>query len=208
MLAGGVGLIAKAVQDFQTVLRETASLIAPTNSAAEQVDLSVFPSPSSACEINDSKIDYPSLYVQENKDMNEYESDGKDLSGDDIKYVSYSILFKKPDFEATLQPEKEEVVDYSTDGASFGAIKISEYIENLAKGNKIPSSWGNKSPDDKLYGVNKAKTMFGMIPAKDRKHIKFVYRVKERLDKEKPRYEKEQVDAIKDVQQAIKDMWK
>src|SRR5215471_7269323 len=50
----------------------------------------------------------------------------QDLSGDDIKNVRYSILFTKRDLEGTLKPATDEVINYSTDGASYGALKLSE----------------------------------------------------------------------------------
>src|SRR5205823_1070612 len=52
----------------------------------------------------------------------------QDLSGPDLKYVSYSILFTKPDLEATLEHQEEDIINYSTDGASLGALKIAEFF--------------------------------------------------------------------------------
>ena len=51
----------------------------------------------------------------------------QDLSGDELKYVSYSILYTKADKEDTLQAEKQEIVTYATDGESFGGLKIAEF---------------------------------------------------------------------------------
>src|SRR6476661_6539735 len=39
-----------------------------------------------------------------------------DLGGTGLKYVSYSILFTKPDLEATLEQQQEVLVNYSTNG--------------------------------------------------------------------------------------------
>ena len=73
----------------------------------------------------------------------------KDLSGDDLKYVSYSVIFTKRDFEATLQGEREELVDWATDEGGFAALKISDFLTRLAeRPRQIPFEWrgGNHPP--------------------------------------------------------------
>src|SRR5690349_21314486 len=54
----------------------------------------------------------------------------QDLGGHDLKYVRYSIVFTKRDYEATLQPERLELVDYATDGASYGGLKLVEFFSH------------------------------------------------------------------------------
>ena len=47
-----------------------------------------------------------------------------DMSGDDIKVVSYVIVFEKPDAETTLQAAQTEIVAYSTNGSSFADVML------------------------------------------------------------------------------------
>jgi hypothetical protein len=52
--------------------------------------------------------------------------DDQDLSGDDLKYVLWSILFCKPGYEAVLEAQQADIVNYSADGASYAAVKIAK----------------------------------------------------------------------------------
>src|SRR5260370_11209288 len=52
----------------------------------------------------------------------------QDLGGADLKYVSYSILFTKADLEVTLEQQEEDIVNYSTNGGSYGALKIADFF--------------------------------------------------------------------------------
>ena len=71
----------------------------------------------------------------------------QDLSGDDLKYVMWSIAFTKPGFECVLEPQHEEIVNYSADGASFAAVKIARFLEKARHGRaERPETWGENYP--------------------------------------------------------------
>ena len=101
----------------------------------------------------------------------------QNLSGDDLKLVRYSVVFVKPEHEVLLK-QAEEVVNYSTDGATFGSIKIGEVISDLSKLSKAP-------------------------PREDWKYLRFSYRVEERWSKEDPDWPKQQVELLRGIHDQI-----
>jgi hypothetical protein len=126
-----------------------------------------------------------------------------DLGGDDLKYVSYSILFTKRDFETTLQQEKQEVIDYPTDEGSFGALKIADFMATLkTDGILFPEEWKGKTLDDG-YTVDppgsKDPKRLKSIPNKDRKFIKFECMMKKQLAKQDKDYDRQQVDILRAI---------
>lgn len=125
--------------------------------------------------------------------------DDQDLSGDDLKYVTYSIIFTKPDLETSLTEEKQTVINYSTNGGSFGGLKIAKFMGEVAKG-KItrPEIWKeNDYPDDAVDDEHWS------IPEEDEKYIFFNYRVTRRLDKNTEDYQRDKIRALKGIQSSI-----
>jgi hypothetical protein len=123
-----------------------------------------------------------------------------DLGGDDLKYVSYSIVFTKRDYETNLQPEKQELVDYATDGGSYGGLKIAEFFEQVTQG-KIPrpTSW------EPSYAVPE-RPVAGQtweIPRDDRKYVKFIYHVDRHLPKGEAEYERDKVKILREIRDRI-----
>lgn len=129
--------------------------------------------------------------------------DDQDLSGDDLKYVLWSILFCKPGYETVLEPQQDDIVNYSADGSSYAAVKIAKYLEKARHGRtERPHIWAEKGyPGDAANITRRAEpaSIVGgnapssstqergwRIPADDQKYIKFVYRVERRLPKEEP----------------------
>ncbi len=129
--------------------------------------------------------------------------DDHDLSGDEVKLVSYSILFTKRDLEATLQNEQEQLVNYDTDGASFGALKLAEFT--ATKRFHLPQVWkGSGYPRPWAESLNETLLTVADIPDDDRKYIRFIFRVKERLSKNTTEYEKRQTRALEGIEFALK----
>ena len=136
--------------------------------------------------------------------MGDWDGRDQDLSGDDLKVVQYRIIFTKRDYEATLY-ENEETINYSTNGASFGAEMISNFTTDLVQnGREIPNNWKdsedemNYPPDDyirdgRYYG----------IPSDDRKYITFLYEVKGRFDRQEKEYDKEQVKILEQIRRRL-----
>jgi hypothetical protein len=127
--------------------------------------------------------------------------DDQDLSGDDLKYVHWSILFCKPGFETVLEPQQDDIVNYSADGPTYAAVKIAKYLEQARNGRADrPQIWAEKGyPTDASNIPRRAEpaNIAGgsaspqqergwRIPADDQKYIKFLYHVERRLPKEEP----------------------
>lgn len=130
----------------------------------------------------------------------------QDLSGDDLKYVIWSIVFTKPTLECVLEPQHEEIVNYAADGASFAAVKIAKFLDKARHGRvDKPESWRESGyPAEAAHRAESAaeagasssggtKREHGWrVPAEDQKYIKFLYRVDRRL----PRQEAEVVERV------------
>jgi hypothetical protein len=125
----------------------------------------------------------------------------QDLSGEGLKYVSYSILFTKPNLEATLEEQKEELVNYSTNGGSYGGLKIAHFMQRVAKGEvPRPDEW--KEPGS-LYPPGDTGQYITKIPKDDEKYITFIYQVDRRLDKNDPNYPREQVKVLTEIRDRL-----
>jgi hypothetical protein len=97
----------------------------------------------------------------------------EDLGGDDIKLVSYTILFTKRDFEVVLQTERQ-VIDYATDGGSFAGLKVAKFMEHLRRnGIPWPSAWKER-PSGEYQEVGHP---IRDIPEGERKYVSVIYRV-------------------------------
>jgi hypothetical protein len=124
----------------------------------------------------------------------------QDLSGTDLKYVSYSILFTKPDLEVTLRRQREELVNYSTNGESFGALKIAEFFERNALGKvERPEEWARNN-----YPPDATDETHWTIPRDDRRYVTFIFEVTRRLDRTDPNYPKEQVKVLKEIRDKLR----
>ncbi len=123
----------------------------------------------------------------------------QDLSGTGLKYVSYSILFTKPDLEGTLEQQQEDLVNYSTNGESYAALKIAEFFgRNAAGAVPRPQVWrANNYPSDA------ADDNHWTIPEEDRKYVTFIYQVDRRLDKNDPNYPKDQVKVLREIRDRL-----
>jgi hypothetical protein len=127
--------------------------------------------------------------------------DDQDLSGDDLKYVLWSIVFCKPGYETVLEPLQSDIVSYNADGTSYAAVKIAKYLEKARNGRtERPQVWAEKGYSEgssasrrgepaNIVGGNQSASSNDRgwrIPADDHKYIKFVYRVERRFPKEEP----------------------
>lgn len=122
-----------------------------------------------------------------------------DLSGTGLKYVSYSILFTKPDLEATLEEQREVLVNYSTNGESFAALRIAEFFGRNAAGQvRRPTVWIENG-----YPENAVDDFHWNIPEDDRRYVTFIYQVDRRLEKGDPNYPKEQVKVLKEIRDRL-----
>lgn len=134
-------------------------------------------------------------------------SGDQDLSGDDLKYVVWTVVFTKPGFESVLEPQQSDLVNYSTDGTSFAAIKIARFLERARHGKASkPSNWVEhgypaESPaaasrrgesanvikaDTTTSGQDRDKDKGWRIPGDDQKYLQFLYRIDWRLPRQEP----------------------
>jgi hypothetical protein len=128
--------------------------------------------------------------------------DDQDLSGNDLKYVSYSILFTKRDLEATLDEETQDLVSYATNGGSYGGLKIAKFMKKVLEG-KIPrpAIWrDNDYPDDAV------DEMHWKIPEEDEKYITFIYHVDRRIDRQAADYDKQKVEELRKIRDSINEV--
>jgi hypothetical protein len=125
--------------------------------------------------------------------------DDQDLSGDDLKYVSYAIIFTKRDYEATLEENTQELVNYPTNGGSCGGLKITKYFTRFttAQGNERPEVWANaKYPPAKYF----TDENHWEVPPEDENYITFIYKVEKRLPREHAEYDKRTVKALRGIE--------
>jgi len=125
--------------------------------------------------------------------------DDQDLGGDDLKYVSYAILFTKRNLETTFEKENQDIVNYSTDGASYGAIKVAKFMQRVAAGEiPRPVTWvRNKYPD-----ATSPESRW-QIPEDDLKYISFIYSVDRRLPRQEREYERDQVTVLREIRDRL-----
>jgi restriction system protein len=100
------------------------------------------------------------------------------LVEDEIKRVTYTILFSKPDYEAVLE-QGDELIDYATNGASLGALKVADFLRRVQQGKvSRPQVWRDKHYPPAASGGN------WRVPDPDQRYISFIYEVKNRFRKQ------------------------
>lgn len=139
--------------------------------------------------------------------------DDQDLSGDDLKSISYSILFTKRDYEATLEKDANDLVAYSTDPGSYGGLRIARFMKRMEEGRtkphravELPPKWRDDTsypPDTEGIPNRDDKHLFG-IPEEDQRYIAFKFRVVSRTEKAATDYERRQTRALEGISDALK----
>jgi hypothetical protein len=125
--------------------------------------------------------------------------DDQDLSGDDLKYVSYSILFTKRDYETPLEREEQDLVDYPTNGGSYGGLKIAHFLEKVRNGDvQRPEKWRQAG-----YPPGTQGDTVPSIPIEDERYITFIYRVERRIPREGKEYDRDQVRELRGIKEGI-----
>lgn len=122
----------------------------------------------------------------------------QDLGGDVVKLVGYMILFTKRDAEAVLQAEREEIVDYSTNEASFAGLKVAEFLERVERhGIPWPSAW-QVPPGD---GYSPAGRPIRRIPEDDRRFLSVHVTVTSRWPRAEAGFDKDQADMLRRIRE-------
>jgi hypothetical protein len=123
-------------------------------------------------------------------------ADNQDLSGEDVKTVVYSILFTKRDVEATLKSLTEDVVNYSTNAASYGGLQLANFTAT-GKFDR-PQSWKENNYPSPNFKKDKDLTVED-IPPGDRRYITIDFKVVSRFSKNDADYQKRQTIALEDI---------
>jgi hypothetical protein len=132
--------------------------------------------------------------------------DDQDLSGDDIKYIDYWIVFTKPDLVATLEAVLSYPVDYSTNGGSLGGLKVGQFMGKVAQHQVTrPTKW--KQPGNE-YPPGATDDTHWTIPEGDLRYIEFQYVVKSREPKQDPNYDRDRNRDLRGIQKSIDDLAK
>lgn len=183
--ATGVEVIARAMRDFQKAFEHTVETV--TCGAGDT--------------IHDPRPAEAEAVVPDSTNMEGVRMPDQDLSGDDLKYVSYSIVFTKPDYEATLESQRHQVVNYATNGGSYGGIKIAHFMGKISPGGAgapRPQEWiDNPNPYPPANFVVDATHW--RIPQEDEKYVTFIYEIEQRLPKETSDYDKRQTRALESI---------
>jgi hypothetical protein len=94
-------------------------------------------SPSSSSQPSNANTGWSSLFS--NQASGTFD---QDLSGDDLKYVIYSIVFTKPGYECILQKQQEDLVAYAADSSTYAAVKIAKFLDSARYGHsERPENW-------------------------------------------------------------------
>jgi len=126
-----------------------------------------------------------------------------DLGGDDLKYVTWSLIFTKPGYECVLEAPHSELVSYDADTPSFAAVKIAKFLDKARHGHaEKAESWRDQNypPDysrSESRTESRTETRFEAtsstdastekgwrVPGDDQKYIMFLHRVEWRLPKQ------------------------
>ena len=116
-----------------------------------------------------------------------------DLGGDDLKYVTWSLIFTKPGYEGVLEPQHCELLNYDADVSSFAAVKIAKFLDKARHGHaEKAETWRDYPPDysrsearmDATPDAPATNDRGWRIPADDQKYIMFLHRVEWRLPKQ------------------------
>ncbi len=130
-----------------------------------------------------------------------------------VSTVYFQILFTKRNLEAILDKDIVLVTSAMTD-SGFASWQISLFIRRLEKdGIDKPVDWTDEQADKLAEKVdppftpgappNSVKTIIGLKP-ENLKYLQVDYHVISTFDRKPPRYDAEQVDALLEIADAIK----
>jgi guanyl-specific ribonuclease Sa len=189
----GVEAFRRALKEVQQLIDQGLNIVSENTASFESV---VSPAFESAVKRNGESDGLAEILKKENHAMLD-----QDLEGDDLKYVTYSILFTKRDYEATLEQQREYIVNYSTNGASFASLKM---IQFASRPFHRPHEW---MCTDTLYppGISRDQKEISVndIPCDDHKYLTFIYKVERRLPRQSKEYDREKVRALQGIREDL-----
>jgi hypothetical protein len=209
-VAAGFEIMARVMRDMQQTFDRNVDVVAEgmAQSLREQTaetGTQVQDPEGTSKVVTGNRIDESDSTTQKaGGNMGDWDGQDQDLSGEDLKVVQYRIIFTKRDYEATLS-EHEETVNYPTNGASYGGLKVAQFMGDLREhGRKLPQSWQDndeelKYPPDKFI---KDGRYYG-IPEDDQRYITFLYEVIRHVEREEKEYDKEQVKILDQIRRRL-----
>lgn len=130
---------------------------------------------------------------------------------DRLRLVRYKVLFLKDKLEHAFQEDEELVAeDITKDG--FISWKIAEFIQRLRRREiRQPRKWFERNN----YPANDGGAVTGRfpnsfvvdLPDRDKKYLRVYSAVLDWYDRERKNYEREKVDALEEIRNAIRDRW-
>lgn len=193
-VVAGMEIVTRAMRDFQKAVDQGVEMVMN----GEAGNLASVPAPEFS-EIPGS----PVIEGQTTEECTKTEDavmPDQDLSGDDLKYVSYTIVFTKRDYETSLRKQENELVNYPTDGGSYGGLKIAHFMADVASGKvKRPPEW--QPPN--TYPPDATDEYHWSIPRDDERYIQFVFQVNQRIPKQDADYERRQARALEAIRDKL-----
>ncbi len=125
----------------------------------------------------------------------------RDLHDDLLKLVRYKVLFVKRDYEHAFS-ETESLIAENLDASTFTLWKVAEFIQQLEKGKtEVPEKWLTKSYPPPQY--RNGSILKGM-PDEDKKYLRVFYQVVERYEREKFKFEEQQIEVLEQIRDNIR----
>lgn len=203
IFVSGMGILVRSMQDVQRTFDRgiddmVRELVGDPEAGSDAARRS--PIEAVADESAPGKLDATLPSPVEDQEMYDAGCD-PDLSGDDVKNISYWITFLKPDYEASLQDRRDKTIDYATTAQSFASERFGEFLDRLhSVGIEVPSDWKDLPSAD--YLVNAAGRLIE-IPQRDRRYIDVTIQENWRRPKQAAEYDKEQVDVLKQIRDRL-----
>ena len=120
---------------------------------------------------------------------------------DRLRLIRFKVLFLKRDLECAF-PEQEELVAEEIPKDGFISWKIAEFIQQMSSGEvKQPGKWKDKNypPPPNVKGGYVMS-----LPDKDKRFLRVYCQVLDTYDRERMNYERDQIDVLKEIRDAIK----
>jgi len=118
---------------------------------------------------------------------------------DRLRLIRFKVLFLKRDLEVAF-PEQEELVAEEIPKEGFISWKIAEFIQPMSRGEvRQPGKWKEKNYPPGSKGGNVMS-----LPDKDKRFLRVYCQVLDTYERERMNYERDQIDVLKEIRDAIK----
>jgi hypothetical protein len=183
----GMEMLVKTLQGWQEIAdRGLITIVAEVSDARESLPEARSDPQGDESETDDSVEDGAESKPKEESQMSE-----NSLNNDKVKVVEYTILSIKPDHERVLDipPDKN---DPSKKGHTFPKVRV--FSDNMT--GEDFASWVIAEYFQEHPGV---------LDPKDKKYVRVCYDVKCTFEPEDAHYDKEEVDVLREIRDAIKE---